>query len=344
MMDKAFEDKLVMALDALERGEPLESILAQHHHEVAARLRPMLEVAHRLEQHAFHPGSFTQTQAHGRFLHQAATVQTRTAPARWRGFWLWRPIFATVFSLLIGVVGIGFLARTAVPGDALYGAKQTIEQAQLLMANDPNAAEALQQQLNQTRLAEITALLSQRRTAEVTFEGLVESTAADIWVVEGLSLTIQPSTIMTAPAGQGQVVQIRALTLDGQLLALRITPLTAPPAVTATPTLAITPTATDEPEVLISASPTATPSPTPSPTHTPSPTPTLTLAPTATATATPTRTPSPTPTITATATAEPTAPPAPTDDHGGGGDDDGSDDSSGGSNSGKGGSDDSLDD
>lgn len=320
-MDKSLEEKLIACLDALERGESVGAILARYP-ESAAQLRPMLETAQLLEQKSFFPSNATHQQAKQAFLGKATQIRyANVAPRRswWR--WLFKPALSLGVGLALVVVMAVWGAQSAVPGDALYGAKQASEQVQLLFAGGGTEGLSMQQQLNQERLREITVLLAERRTAEVNFEGVVEQAVGDVWQIERLPVVIQPTTDFAGFVGEGQLVHVRALTVDGQLLAVAITPLTAPvaspsPTVMATPTLPLTVTATVTgtipPTQTQTGTAVATPTPTPSTTATETVPPVGTTAvPTAATPPTPTLRPSAVPSSSPTPSVTPAPQPSP---------------------------------
>jgi hypothetical protein len=143
-MEKSLEEKLIACLDALERGETVGAILARYP-ESAAQLRPMLETAQLLEQKSFFPSNATYQQAKQAFLEKAATpLRTNVTPRRsWWG-WLVRPALSLGVGLALVVAMVLWGAQSAVPGDALYGAKQASEEVQLFWAGGGEQGLAVQ--------------------------------------------------------------------------------------------------------------------------------------------------------------------------------------------------------
>ncbi len=290
-MNNRLEQLLIECLDALERGETAEQILARYPQE-AAQLRPMLETAVALSQLNLQPSRAAQLNAKNAFLDYAASL--RTAPQSRRAAWGgWRRLLAplvTIFALALLGVGAGWRANTSLPGDALYGIKLLLEDAAMPFAPDRAAAEQARQE---RRIQEIQQLLALGRTAEVHFASLITDVSPETLLIGGLSTELTPQTVLTGEPVIGARAEVEALVSNGRLRAthIRITPpqeLPAPtptiietavppqpsPPVSATATLTSTPT----PESSITATPTSEtavatiqPSPTPTITHTPTP-------------------------------------------------------------------------
>lgn len=286
-MKSSFEKVLIDALDALEEGEDVGTILAQYpEHE--AELRPILltattlsgvRVAHSLE---------AQAASRQRMLEYAAAA---TPPANHGSslLVLLRRLSLAMATLLIifALLGTGvlFASSETIPGDALYDAKRFFEDTRLSFTNDTEAREALQKQYEEARIREIKTLLRMGRSEDVVFTGIIESIDGDLWLVAGIEVIILDSTTVTggeSPAA-GYLVQIEGMTTNGRVNAEMI----------------VIRSIGNVPEPAPEPSSTETPTPTPTPTNTPTPTPTAT------------NTPVPTPTAT-TEEAVPVPPPTPT--------------------------------
>ena len=84
--------------------------------------------------------------------------------------------FSTVAAILLVVVVLfggasatAYASQSALPGDALYPVKTSLEQTQITLANDANNQAQLHLDFAQRRLNEIKELLSQGRTNDVEF-------------------------------------------------------------------------------------------------------------------------------------------------------------------------------
>ena len=328
-MNSALEQKLIECLDALERGQSVEQLLARYPDDATA-LRPMLEAARQLGQLKAAPSTAAQNASRRAFLAQAAALQSAAGPSMWAGE-LWRrflrglaPAMGVAAVLLMGVL---LLANTAIPGEPFYGVKLQLEDWRLSLARDPQTIEALTEEWEARRLAEVQQLLAAGLQADVVFGDYVAGIASDHWTLSsGIRLNITDQTVIIGEPQTDVYLHIEGRTTDG--------------AVTATllhvgqhhsDLLNATPIPTEPPDQVII--PTATP--------TLSPSPTATLTPTATPSATSTLTPTATPTVTA--TVSPTATPDDDDDEdddddksdsGSGDDDDDDNDDNSGSGSG----------
>jgi len=273
-MDAAFEKVLIEALDALESGEAVQTILDRYP-DYVDELRPVLlttssltgmRVAHSLE---------AQAASRQRMLDYAAAAAT--PPRRIVSpLVLLRRLSLAMAALLVifGLFGSGvlFASSEAIPGDALYEAKRFFEDTRLSLTGDSAASDALRQQYEESRIREIETLLRMGRSEEVEFTGVIVAIDGDTWLVAGLETVILDSTMVTgagAPA-VGSLVQITGLTSNGRVQALTVV------------VRSIGSLPEPEPED----DSRKTPAPEPSPTNTPTPSPTATNTPTPTTTPT----------------------------------------------------------
>ena len=306
-MSKLPESILVECLDALDRGEPIGAILSRYPQQ-AEELRPILETTVQLSVMHLQPSVAAQAKSRQNFLAQAEAMKAGNMGQRRRPFFwmLLRPLAAIA---LIIIIGLGFvnISATTLPGDALYGAKLFIENAQLSLSRQDSV---LEERNRQNRILEIEALLAQNREANVTFHGLVDGVGDDTWRIEGLLVAIAAAEMRGEPQ-VGDFVEAEGLVANGRLIASAITVIKKnenPPTPEPTPVTEPSPAFTPEPTM------TAVPAIPPSL----SPTPTSGVTPTTTTTPAPTITSSPLP---LTATPD-NSPPSPTDDDHDGSDDD----------------------
>jgi len=304
----------------IAKGEPLEACLASYP-ECAAELEPLLRTTLELKELREEVPAASLAAVRRRFLKEAARLKKETERqwARRRldnissalgGFFLrhsWAPAsFIALLLLALSVWGTVAVSARSLPGDPLYQVKLTAERVQLLLAFDPATKVQLEEELAQRRLDEARAVVRRRRTARLTFGGVIERVGEERWVVSGLTITLDKDTILEGQPSPGAPVEVEALSPgDGSLKAKRIRVMgSAPPPSTPTPE----PTATHQPTETPHPTETPTTPPTPMPTETPHPTathtPTMTphpretTTPTPSPTSTPTATPSPSPTLT----------------------------------------------
>lgn len=275
---RAFDE----CLSALEAGATLESALARYPH-LAAELRPMLQAAQ-----AARPTEIlrvpkqSEEASRQRFLARARELKQKRA-----GEMTWWPQLsyslrwaAFLLAVVLGGWGVTAASASALPGEALYPLKRTVEQVQMSLAAEAQRAP-LQAEFNQRRVAEIQTLLEQRREAEVEFTGVIAQTSGEQWVIASLPIRV-PIALQTG-FNVNDEVAVRARTqTEGTLLAITLRLLRpANIEAIATPTLAVTPTATPTASATVEATNqvqvTATRTPSPSRTVTPTATRTATI-------------------------------------------------------------------
>jgi hypothetical protein len=295
-MDQNFEIILIECLDALDAGEPIEGVLARYPAE-AERLRPLLETATLLPALALAPTPAVQAASRRAFLNQAGKQQQ----ARRRPVWF-RGLAGLAVALVLAVIlggGVVAASSAALPGDTLYPIKRGVEQVTLAIARD---RDRLAERYAQRRREEVAALLANARAAEIEFSGTIERLDDDLLEIDGLPVRLSSATRISGAPIVGRRATVVGRTEPGGVSASSVTIEPGGPALplpTATPQLTPTAFPTLTPRPTATLAPTATPAPTamPEPTATPEPT----------GTPAPTRRPA----------LQPTASPAPIDDHGG---------------------------
>jgi hypothetical protein len=324
------ERLFIDALDALERGESIESILTAHPVE-KVDLLPVLETAARLAQIRVAHSLVSQSSSKRKMLERAADLRggaerPKVLASFFRRFALSAVPLAMV--LIILVSGVFLASQSAVPGDLLYGAKRAAEDMRSAITIDPQARQTLRSEYEQERILEINALLKEGKTAQVEFNGFIEVIGEESWIIAGLRVQLEPETRIDGEPRIGYRARVKGETVAGRLTAREIS-VTESGTILPQPDpdrLKIDPLEQIEP--LPTETPTRTPQPSPTPSETPSPT--ITLPPT----------PSPEP------TQSPAMPPTPDDgvDDGEEGADDGVDGADDGVDDGEEGGDDGVDD
>ena len=288
-MSESLESIQADCLERLARGETIEEILARYP-EVAEEIRPFLQTASQLSTLSSQPYLAAKRVSRQAFLEQAASMQVSQQP---RPFFVLQRLFvsaAMVAMMLILIFSATFaFSSTALPGDALYGAKRTAEQWRLSLTQNADTILELRARYNEERIREIEALLRAGQTAEVEFEGELEAISDDHWIVAGLRVYVQKQTIIEGTPQLGELIRVSGRTEAGQLFADTIMVLTGRPEIELPEQLPVRPS----PTATQTRRPTATRLPlisdqTATPTSSPEPTATLTP------TATPTETPMPT--------------------------------------------------
>ncbi|MFN2139715.1 MAG: DUF5666 domain-containing protein [Candidatus Promineifilaceae bacterium] len=227
-MNRQLEDTLVEALDLLEQGMPLTRILARYP-DMAEELRPYLMTAVNLERLAAPSPSAAQEASRRDFLAYASALQER--PQKSPALRLRQILvsgLAVMLLLILSAAALAAASTNAIPGDTLYGSKILLENVRLNYSANPTAAQGMLEEFRQERIDEVLALLSLGRTQTVTFSGTVEEIKDGVWVVEGIPVTITPSTIIGNEVGVGSFIQVTGSTAAGLLTAAKIEVYTGP--------------------------------------------------------------------------------------------------------------------
>lgn len=323
---KIVEEQLLFeCLEQFEAGVPLATLLAQHPH-AAAEIEKFLAVFVHLQQLPLQPSLAAKRQSQKLFLQQAAQLSAEARQTRFS----WRSVQRTLLplaALATFVVLFGFTllfaSASALPGDALYGAKLLVESYQVEQAGDATAVFSLNHQLNEERVREVKALLRTNQTAELSFEGRLNTRQGSNWIIAGVPVAVSDQTQVEGYAVIGALVLVNGRAANGHFVASRIVVLedgpataTTPPATTTavatgttTPSPTVTPTSSVTPTLTVTATASATPQASGTPDGSSTPTATLTNTPTGelpTGTATPTATAVPPTAIPPTATPQPT--------------------------------------
>ena len=251
-MKSAFEADLIEALADLEAGLPLEEILSRYPQQ-AEQLRPILQTGAQLSTLPVAHSLSAQAASRDAFLRQATALRHQehrvVAPLS-----LWRRLALSLASLAVVVMILGGVvagaAQEALPGQALYPVKRTLEEVRLSLASDPAGQEALQAQFRAERQEEINALLAAGLEGTVECEGALQALAADSWIIDDLEVAIGSTTTISGTPQIGSTVRGTCQVTGGQVVGkmLRVETQRHPaPSPSATPTATATPTASATP-------------------------------------------------------------------------------------------------
>lgn len=140
-----------------------------------------------------------------------------------------RPSFVLRAAVLVLVIMFASAALVvtasadSLPGDRLYPVKRSWENAQLALTLAEPARQALQSDLARQRREEVRAVLELRRPVIVEFQGTLQSSDGEVWLVDGLSVTVGDGTVVSGAVIVGQQIFVRARAQgNGVLLALQI--------------------------------------------------------------------------------------------------------------------------
>ncbi|MBN1402807.1 MAG: hypothetical protein JXA74_18335 [Anaerolineae bacterium] len=205
--------------------------------------------------------------------------QTVRRPSRAPLRWGWaRALAMVVAALVILTLGTFGASAQALPGGGLYPVKRALERARLNLTRDEARRLEYMQELAERRRQEVRAVVEGDRSAEVQFQGELESSHDSFWIVDGIEVEVGAQAIELGPSLVGQVVSIMAQVEEGHIRASDIrvqqVPGPTPTASSAVPTA--TPTAAP---VTATARPTSTAMPTATQTSSPYPSPTATATP-----------------------------------------------------------------
>ncbi len=215
---------LQSALEAQERGQDVESILAGLPVEQAAEIRRLLSTAalSRLSRPSDVPAGAIQ-RSRARFL-GAAAAQRQPAPGVAGGakrvprFALGS--LAAVLALILGVGGLAEAAAHALPGEPLYSVKIAAEGVRLQLTADTAQRLRLEAIYAEQRAEDVRRLLELGRVVPVSFHGQVRSIGAILWDVEGIPVRRTPETRVIGDILPGMIIEVEGLTQpDGTVLA-----------------------------------------------------------------------------------------------------------------------------
>jgi uncharacterized protein DUF5666/uncharacterized protein DUF5667 len=229
-------DALEACIDALQRGEDIESCLARYPR-LAVDLRPLLAAAVDAASLAVEavPAEVAR-RGKSRFLNAAAELRERdargtkraAAPAalvRFRRSFLITLSTATVAVLafvFLGSVGLVYASSNSLPGDALYRVKISWEDLRLQFAKG-QAREVLQDRYEQERVDEVDELLERGRAEDVEFTGVVSAASPDRLVVSGITVFVTDQTQVEGNIAVDARVKVEGFTQkDGTIVSSEV--------------------------------------------------------------------------------------------------------------------------
>ena len=173
-----FDEILGNCLEALERGEGLADVLARYP-QVSDDLKPLLEAAVWFNNQKAavepRPGFVSASRARlveqiaaepvvtGNWLERMWAQLTTTLGGGWRVALQVTLAVVMLACLVVGGSGVALASQEALPGEALYPVKTTLENVELLVTLDPAAKIHLHNQFSQARLLEIEELVMEGR-------------------------------------------------------------------------------------------------------------------------------------------------------------------------------------
>ncbi|HEX9680533.1 MAG TPA: DUF5666 domain-containing protein [Anaerolineales bacterium] len=224
MSTQTLHDGLQASLEALARGETIDSLLARRP-ALAADLRPALEAAQLLSQ-MDSGGSSDSSMVRSRARVRAGLPSHHPTPFLPRSRiirMIPRVAGALAAGLIAAAAGLGGLAAAsanALPDSPLFPLKLVAEGLRLELTVGSQARIALQEIQSNHRVDEVRQLLAQRRLARVAFEGVLQSKAETVWHVAGITVDVPLDTYETRGIIPGMTVEVHGQTMtSGRFLA-----------------------------------------------------------------------------------------------------------------------------
>ena len=228
-------------LQLLQSGTDISVCLATYSQH-ASELRPLLELAAAVRKvDTPVPAEATRAAGLDRILQVAAAKRasrSRPAFASWRSL-ISRPgdsqslhknarlalqmAFATVMVLAVIISGTVVASAATMPGDVLYPVKLAAQQARLTLTFGEGTRQQLEEQFGIQQRQDVQRAVQAGRHADVQLEGRIDQVAENVWVVNGLTIRLEPGTTVVGRPGMGAWVNVRArLPGDGSVVATRV--------------------------------------------------------------------------------------------------------------------------
>jgi hypothetical protein len=220
-MNRHWPDELESCLPALFSGQDPASILADHPGSDAA-LQPALLAAQ-----ALLALQQSEVPAAARARSRARTLAALQRPGERRVLSPAYRFAGVLIAVLLGLVVTGgaleAASAQALPGDTLYPVKLAGEQIRVRLTLNSRSRVDLEERQVMRRADEVRRLIAMNRVASVSFPGLVQDTALDLWHVDGVPVLVTTDTYVTPGILPGMGVEVHGETRpQGFLLAEEI--------------------------------------------------------------------------------------------------------------------------
>ncbi len=221
-MSDRLHEALQVCLEALSTGVDLEACLKLYP-DMAEELRPALSAAlmvAAVDVPAPAPQIIARSRA--RLLARAEQLHDRRSGFRlsWPLPRLAFTVLAVAFGFLFGSLGLLAASAQSLPGDTLYPVKRTVEEISLRLAPGEGAKRSLEMDYELRREEEVHRLIQSRRTALVSFEGVVNAMTAEGWTVGDVPVLRLEDTVIMGEIEVGDEVEVEGETQpDGIVLA-----------------------------------------------------------------------------------------------------------------------------
>ena len=217
-------EALENCLHEIERGADTETVIRLYP-DIADELRPILQTSVKARARSVSvPSAEVLQRNRARLLQRAAELREVRAGLHSRRVWFVSLRRVAVTLAVLAVVfasGTGLVRAAAMtlPGDNLYPVKRTWEDVKLLFTFDAQKHASLEVEYENERLDELRGLMTEGRSAQVTFAGLVTRKDAAQWQIAGFSVVISSQTHLPGePVQVGSAVRVIGITQGSSMI------------------------------------------------------------------------------------------------------------------------------
>ena len=221
MNGKELSEELNECLEQLLAGIPIDRILTEYPAQ-AVELRSLLEAGMHMHQPSTNLPALPEAQARSRavFLAESAALNPNTRRQRFHLSLPFRLTGSVVLMMGFLMTITGLASANSLPGEQLYPLKLAIEQAQIGLTADPATRLNMEQTFEQQRASEVSTLIQQGRSQQVTFYGFVAVPKKGTVEVGGLPVTLPPEQVKNISKLAGSYVVVTGKTASKGVIAI----------------------------------------------------------------------------------------------------------------------------
>jgi hypothetical protein len=116
--------------------------------------------------------------------------------------------FIALLFLILSSSGLLVASAESLPGDTLYPLKRAVEDVRIRMTPGEDQKKTIEAGINHLRLLEVNELIKLGKVQRSTFEGVVEETSHDRWIVSGIPVFVNAHTKLIGDIKIGNLVEI----------------------------------------------------------------------------------------------------------------------------------------